>query len=123
MHAEWRECERPDDTAFVVVLFDGCGHNARHTDAVAPHDERLFYAVVVQEGGLHGLGVFGAQIEDLADFDTAEFGEGTATASAGITCTGEAHFGPEIDIEVSIDVDAGVEEAIFVGADDRAAQA
>ena len=37
---------RPDDAALIVILFDGRGHDARHTDAVAAH---------VQGGRLAGL--------------------------------------------------------------------
>ena len=48
----------------VVLLHDG-GQRAGDADAVAAHEERALHAVLVSEGGAHGLGVLGAELEDL----------------------------------------------------------
>src|SRR2546429_2391024 len=39
-HLKGRDRRRPDDAALIVGLFDGRGHDARHTDTVAAHVER-----------------------------------------------------------------------------------
>ena len=45
--------------------------DARDADAVAAHLHRLRGALLVEERGLHRLGVLGAQLEDVADLDAA----------------------------------------------------
>ena len=39
-HVEGRDRLRPDDAALIVILFDRRRHDARHTDAIAPHRHR-----------------------------------------------------------------------------------
>ncbi len=53
-----------------MVLFDRCGNNARDTDAIAPHDHGLAAALLVKYGGIHGFRVLGAELENMAHFDT-----------------------------------------------------
>jgi hypothetical protein len=64
-----RNCHGPDDAVLVVVLLDDGRQRAGDADAVAAHLEGLLDAVLVGEGGAHGLGVLGAQLEDLAHLD------------------------------------------------------
>ena len=66
---------RPDDAALVVVLLDGCGRQAGDADAVAAHFQKLRFTVLVQEGGVHGAAVFGAEVEHMAHFDAALNGQ------------------------------------------------
>ena len=56
-HLEGRDRLRPDDAARIVVLLDGGGNDARHTDAVAAHVQRDRLAGFVEHRGLHGLAV------------------------------------------------------------------
>ena len=65
-HAVW-----PNDTVVIVVLFDGGGDHAANTDAIAAHDQGFGFAVFIQYGGFRWLRVFGAKLENMADFDTA----------------------------------------------------
>ena len=56
-HLEGRDGVRPDDAALIVVLLDGGGNDARHTDAVAAHVQGRRLAGFVEHGGAHGLAV------------------------------------------------------------------
>jgi len=50
-------------------LLDGGGEDTFNADAVGAHDGRDFFAGGVENAGAHGLGVFVAELEDVADFD------------------------------------------------------
>src|SRR5262245_37784517 len=79
-------CQRlgPDDAALIVILLDGRGYDARHTDAVATHQEADLTALFVEHPGVHGLAVFAPELKDMADLDTARDLEAAATARAWI---------------------------------------
>ncbi len=64
-----RKRRRPDDPVVIVVLFDDRCDDAGDTDTVAAHEEGLTIALFVHERCTHGLGVFGAELEDVADLD------------------------------------------------------
>ena len=66
---ERRDREGPDNAFIVVVLFDRRSGSASDADAVASHDGEALFAVKIQEGGLHGFTVFGAEHKDMSDFD------------------------------------------------------
>ena len=40
-----------------------------YPDAVAAHDQRLFFSIGVEIGGAKGLAVFGPQLEDVSHLD------------------------------------------------------
>ena len=61
----------PDDAARVVVLLDGGGRQARDTDAVATHFHELRLAVFIEKSGVHGAGIFGSEVEHVADLYAA----------------------------------------------------
>ena len=61
----------PDHAAGIVVLFDGRRGQARDADAVAAHFEMLRLAIDVEEGGVHGAAVLGAEVEHVAHFNAA----------------------------------------------------
>src|SRR5882757_5344909 len=67
---KWCDRLRPDDAPLIVILLDGGGHDARHTDAVTAHVQRHFFAAFIQYHALHGLAVLLPQLEDVTDFDT-----------------------------------------------------
>ena len=49
--------------------FDSGGEDALDADAVAAHDRHDFLAVAIEDGGAHGLRIFVAELEDVADLD------------------------------------------------------
>ena len=90
----------------VVLLHDG-SERAGHTNAVAAHDERLLLAVLVHKGGTHGLGILGAQLEDLRDLDAAGSGERLAAVRAGVAGDNGDQIGPLIDGKVALGAGTG----------------
>ena len=87
--------QRPDDAVFVVAGFDQRGDDPIHADAVAAHDQGVLLFVGVEIFGLQGGGVFGAELEDVADFDRLlqfELGGAARTriAGAGVAQIGKA---------------------------------
>src|ERR1700733_5216414 len=70
-HLERRNGRRPDDAALIVVLLDGGGHDARHTDSIAAHEQRDLAARFVEYRGLHGAAVLVAELEDVTHFYAA----------------------------------------------------
>ena len=69
MHMERRDWEGPDNALLVVILFDRRRGRAADADAVASHDGQALFTLKVQERGLHRFAVFGAEHEDMSDFD------------------------------------------------------
>ena len=90
----------------VVLLHDG-SKRAGHAHAVATHDERLLLAVLIHKGGTHGLGVLGAQLEDLRDLDAAGSGERLAAVRAGVAGDNGDQIGPLIDGKVALGAGTG----------------
>ena len=99
----------------VVLLHDG-SERAGHTNAVAAHDERLLLAVLVHKGGTHGLGILGAQLEDLGDLDAASSGERLAAVRAGIAGHNGYQVGPLVDGKVALGAGTGKVIVDLVGA-------
>ena len=99
----------------VVLLHDG-SERAGHTNAVAAHDERLLLAVLVHKGGTHGLGILGAQLEDLRDLDAAGSGERLAAVRAGVAGDNADQIGPLIDGKVALGAGTGKVIVDLVGA-------
>jgi len=58
-----------------VILLDGRRHDARHTNAIAAHEHGHGLALLVEHGGIHGLAVLAAELEDVADLDAARDAE------------------------------------------------
>jgi len=68
-HGKGRQRVGPDDAALVMVLLNGGSRQARDANAVATHFHELRLAVDIQKSRIHGLAVFGAQIEHMADLN------------------------------------------------------
>src|SRR5205807_4605952 len=98
---------RPDDAALIVILFNGGGHDARHTDAVAPHVEGNLFAAFVEYDALHGLAVFCSQLEDVTDFDTPRDLQGPAPRRAGVAFDHVADIRGNHALDVPIPVGPG----------------
>ena len=75
------------------MLLDDGGKGTRHADTVATHEEGLLNAVLIGEGGAHGVGVLGAELEGLAHLDAAGAGEGLAAAGARVAGLGGGDVG------------------------------
>src|SRR6185437_2955914 len=68
---ERRHRFRPFDTGIVMAGFDDRADEARDADAVGAAMDRHLDAVGAGNHRLHRVGIFGAEIEDLADLDAA----------------------------------------------------
>jgi len=109
-----------DDAIVVVGGFDAGGEGSGDSDAVAAHDDGLFLLIFVEDGEAHGFRIFGAEFEDVADFD-ASFGfeECALGAWGGVACLGVADVGDDGFFfgggEVAGPVEAGDVVVFFVG--------
>ena len=99
----------------IVLLHDG-SKRAGHAHAVATHDKWLLLSVLVHKGGTHGLGVLGAQLENLGDLDTASSRERLAAARAGIAGNDGNQVGPLVDGKVALGASTGKVIIDLVGA-------
>src|ERR1700676_3121297 len=68
---ERRHGFRPLDGGIVVAGFNDGADQARHANTVGAAMDRHIDAIGSRDHCLHGVGIFGAEIEDLADFDAA----------------------------------------------------
>src|SRR4029079_1259692 len=66
-----RDRTRPGDALLVGVLLDGRRGDARRADAVGAHPDELLAARLVEIRRAEGLGVSGAELEDVPHFDRA----------------------------------------------------
>ena len=83
-HGEGRDGLGPDDSLFIMILFNGRRHDARHTNAVAAHQRGQGLAGRVEHRGLHGLAVLAAQLEDMTHLDAAADGQRARAGGAGV---------------------------------------
>ena len=117
-HVSRRDVERPLDAVLVVVLLDDGSHRAGDAHAVAAHDERVLHAVLVVEGGAHGLGVAGAQLEHLGNLDAAGTRKRQAAVGAAVAGLHDAQVGPFVHREIAALFGAHVVVVVLVRADD-----
>ena len=115
-----RDGLRENNAAFVVVLLDRGGHDTRDTDTVAAHFHDLRFAGLVEEGEIHRFRVFGAQLENVADFNAAAnlqraFAVGRGVTGYDVTDVGKHGLG-----EIAADVHVGQVVIVFIGADNKA---
>src|SRR6185503_10204419 len=115
-HLEGRQRLRPDDAALIVILLDGRGHDARHTDAIAAHEQRHFTARLIEHGRLEGLAVFAPELKDVSDLDTAGDLEAAAAARARIARAHVADIGGNDVAHVPIPIDSREVHVPLVGA-------
>ncbi|CCJ85275.1 hypothetical protein BN133_1652 [Cronobacter dublinensis 582] len=113
---ERRDSVRPDDTAIVMVLLDSRSHHARHADAVAAHGQDLVAAIFALNGRFQRVGVFGAQLEDVAHFDAALDKQRTLAVRARIAGHDVTDIGHFWRRDITIPVDAEIVFAVDVGA-------
>src|SRR5690606_15627234 len=107
---------RPDDALGVVILFDRGGYDAGYADAIAAHDHDLIATFLVQNLGIHGLRILGAELENMADFDTALDLQRAFAIRAGVASDDIAQILDARDRRIAYPVGAGEVEAVFVGA-------
>src|SRR5580692_259208 len=68
---ERRHRFRPFDAGVVVAGLDDRADQPRYSDAVGTAMDRDLRAIGARDQGLHRIGIFGAEVEDLADLDAA----------------------------------------------------
>ena len=99
---------------------DGGGEDALDADAVAAHDGRDLFAVAVEDGGAHGLGVLVAELEDVADLDGfAEAQVAAPPMGSGLAFVDVADVGDEGGLEVARRGDVAEVVLLLVGAGDE----
>ncbi len=99
--------------------FDGGGEDALDADAVAAHDGGDLLAVAVEDRGSHGLGVFVAELEDVADFYSFTEAEGGAVDGAAFALEDVADVGDEGGLEVAQRGDVAEVVLLPVGSGDE----
>ena len=122
-HVSRRDVERPLDAVLVVVLLDDGGHRTGDAHAVAAHDERVLHTILVVEGGTHGLGVTGTQLEHLGNLDAAGTRKRQTAVGAAVTGLDDAQVGPFVHREIAALFGAHVMVVVLVRADDPMADA
>jgi hypothetical protein len=118
-HLEGRDRVRPDDAARIMILFNGRGNDACHTDAVAAHVHRGLPAGFVQHRGAHGLAVFLAEREDVPHLDAARDAELALAGGRGVTRDDVADVDGGGFRQIATPVDAGEVRIFAVGAADE----
>ena len=106
----------PDGAVVVPVRLADGGGEAADADAVAAHDGVLEAAVLIHVGHAHGLGVPGAQLEDVAHLDAAgdvDVGLAALGADAALEGLGHVHVADLAD--VAGDVEADVVPVVLAG--------
>jgi len=106
------------DAVGIVEEFDGAAEDAFDADAVGAHDDAGFLAFFVEDGEAHGIGVFIAELEDVADFHGFENFEGGAGVEFGIAGLDLADVG-EGGGEVFTGGDVEEVVVVFIGAGDE----
>ena len=111
---------REQDAAFVIALFDGGADDAGDADTVAAHDNSASLALFIEHRGAKRFGIFGAEFEDVADFDTATEIERAFGIRAGVADDDVADIRHQIGFgQVASPVDTGGVEFRLVGAADE----
>src|SRR4029450_1876079 len=94
----------PGDAVLVGVLLDRCREQARRSDPVAPHQDRVLLPRLVEVGGSQGLRVARAELEDVADLDR-RLDPDRSPERAAVAGLDDAHVGEE-RLEVAAGLDA-----------------
>ena len=103
------------------MLDSGC-HNPRDTYSVAPHTHGNRFAILVEDFGAHGFGILGAELENVADFDTAlNFNLPLATRT-GVTCGDGSQVGDFKCGDIPVPVHTSQVLVVFIGAADEVAE-
>src|SRR4029077_11162916 len=105
---------RPDDSALIVILLDGRGHDARHTNAVTTHVQGHFLATFVEDDPFHGLAVLGSQLEDVTDFDAPDDLQPPVPPGAGVAVHHVPDIGCDHALHVAVPVRARQMQVLFV---------
>ncbi len=98
---------------------DGGGKDALDADAVAAHDGHDFFAFAIEDGGSHGLRVFVAELEDVADLDGFADLERLAAGDVQVAFVDVADVGDARPGEVAAWRDVAEVVVEFVGSADH----
>ena len=118
---ERRNRLRPDDALVVEILFDRRAQNTRDADAVAAHFHRLRLAGFVEAGRVHRFRVLRAELEHVADFDTAADLDHALAVRRRIALLHVADIGDDRLRQIAAPVHAGSVEIDLVRADHEVA--
>jgi len=62
--------KRPNDPRTIMVLLDTGCNRPPYPNPIATHDHELFLAIPIEKDGMHGLRVFGSELEDVSHLDS-----------------------------------------------------
>src|SRR5262249_28627772 len=111
-----RDLARQPESLIVVGLLDGGGKNALHSDAVAAHDGRDFFSILIEHTRAHRLRVFVAEFEDVPDFYRLEHAQGRPAGRAQIAFGNGTQVNPFGDAEVAARSDVAQVVVLFISA-------
>ena len=105
-----------------MVLLDGRRDDAGNANTIAAHFHYRSLAVFIQNRGVHGLAVLVAQLENVANFNTATDLQCAVTIRAGIALDHITKIFHPADFGIAFPVYASQVIIILVGAADKICQ-
>lgn len=121
LHGVGGDIDGPDDAIFIVAGFDDGGDDAGNPDSIAAHDDGVRLFLGIDEAGFHGGAVFGAEFEDVTDFDAVDHLEGPGAFGAGVCGFGISEVESRGDFEMSSRDDLREVGIFLISADDGGA--
>ena len=101
MDIRWCNLTWPRESNLIMgLLCDRC-HCTRYTNSIRPHCDNLRFTVLIEHCEIKSLGIFAAQLEDMADLNRAIDNNGRITFWAEITSTDFSSFDIAIDFKVT----------------------
>ena len=98
-------------------ILDQRRHRASDSDSVAAHDHRMRLSILVQILALHRCGIFGSELEDVSDFNSAFHLQRLARHRTGIAFPDGRDIRHQRILEVAPVIEVDVVESRLVGAD------
>src|SRR5690606_2739990 len=115
---EWCDRARPDDAAFIVILFDRSGGYPADAETVATHLKHGRFPIRIDTSCIQGARVFVTQEEDMAHFDAA-LDTQLAASRVRVALRDVAQVVNRRVGKVTTPVDTGVVITLFVRATDE----
>ncbi len=106
---------RPDDSPFIMILFNRGRYDARHTDAVTAHQHLHLRAGLVQHRGIHRGAVLASELEYVPHLDAPHDPQAPVARGAGVPRHDIAQVGGQRLGQVPAPVDPGQVGIAFVG--------
>ena len=115
-HSERGNGRREGDAPVIVVLLDGGTDDTGDANTVAAHFHDLGLTLLIEEGATQRLGVFGAQLEDVADFNAAHDVQHPFAVRRGVARDHIADIGDFRLRQVAAKVGTGEVHVVFISA-------